>query len=131
MVPWGQIAWQVISVVSSGITGYFAGSIAAENNERSPQQIGVVDQPLQAPIIEIINSTNTRLDALYDQHNDHRSEVHQFLWIGAGIALMLVILVACLLGVGCCCWCHLRKVNQKLQKKPSFGSPAKSMESLV
>lgn len=132
MVPWGQIAYSAFQFIGSSITGYLAGSVAKSSNQ-PPQQIGVVDHPSLTPIVEVINSTNTRIDALYDQHNSHRSEVQQFLWLGAGICLSLVIVVICLISIGCCCWCKLRKSHEKQStiNIPPFGSPANVTDSKV
>lgn len=129
MVPWGRIACSVFQFIGSSITGYIAGA-AAKTSNQPPQQIGVEDHPSLNPIVEVINSTNTRIDALYDQHNHHRSEVQQFLWLGAGICLSLVIIVICVIGVGCCCWCKLKKSYEKQSTLniPPFGSPARVAE---
>lgn len=113
MVPW--------NIIASAVTGFFGGFIGSKVLQDEPvQQIGVEDHPALGPIIEIINSTNTRVESLASLHNDHKVQVQQYLVMGLGLLLIIICIVIISIIISCC---RRRRTNEK-NLRPAFGDPA-------
>lgn len=117
MVPW---LIPILSSTASGICSFFGGYLYGQKNGEGPSQVGVVDYPQQTHLIEIVNSTNIRLDSLADQHNTHRSAVEQFMLLGSlvfGLALVVVLIIGC---IGCrYCYRMQRRMKHLVNDKNS------------
>lgn len=125
MVPW------LVPLASSAISGFcsfFGGYLYGKNDKSTPSQVGVIDNPQQNHLIQIVNSTNIRLDSLADQHNDHKSQVEQFMLVGLLAVGVLFLLV---LGIGCLGCCYCRRLQRKLKRQEAPGTFGSTMVSKV
>lgn len=106
----------------------FVGATAAvwigEGYRRSSDKPGAVvnNTPRQLEIIEIVNASNVRLNALADQHSQQQSNIEQLYLVGAGV-LIVVLLIVVLCGCGCCVYYYCQRKNRAPRGVQVFGLP--------